>query len=182
VIVSDKKEKKKDCFAKLQKLAVNTQLEARIRFKLQDLIDFRANGWKAIDTTLVARRRPSAAPTTPKKEAVKEVVSVGGKRAGSRVSQQKVWFLCSVVCCFCFLLLTILSNQSQPSSPKPVQLHSSSSPVNSPVVEAPHRSSWGSTKKDDSLTSPTLSTRRRHNQADAEGFIICDSCFFFFLV
>jgi translation initiation factor 4G len=89
----------KECFGKIQKLANNVQLEARIRFKLQDLIDYRANGWRAVDTAV--RRRPSVAASTPKKESVKEVVSVGGKRAVSRVSQQKVSFCTFPFCLFC---------------------------------------------------------------------------------
>jgi hypothetical protein len=100
----------KDCFGKIQKLANNTQLEARIRFKLQDLIDFRANGWKAVDTAL-ARRRPSVPNTSPKKEAVKEVVSVGGKRATSRVSQQKVFFFLFFFLSFFFFLFLLFDKK-----------------------------------------------------------------------
>ncbi len=156
----------KDCFAKIQKLAHNQQLEARIRFKLQDLIDFRANGWKAIDTSLV-RRRTVGAPA--RRDNLKEVVSVVGKRGPSRTSQRTAAPAVSTsprTAAQAAAFVTVGGSSVSPSMSPAV------SPPPSPVPPPPgaggkSRHSWGS-KGDESLTSPTQTSRRRHNQTDTQ--------------
>lgn len=67
----------RECFAKIQQLAHNKVLEARIRFKLQDLIDLRTRGWNSIDKALAKRPRVFTADRSGS-----PVVVVGGGGAG----------------------------------------------------------------------------------------------------